>query len=336
MLSIVACHTIKYYTFIPASSLLGQVFNVGVYSFFIISGYLYGKKDVENFKTWYIKRIQKIHVPIIILTIIDIIILTAYFNQALKISTVIIYLMNLQGIQFISYWISKPFFKEITNLGPLWFATIIMLCYLQIPFLQKIREKYIANKSSTWMIKYGVILACAYAVDYIFEVNLLYFLVFDLGYMISACLEKQVENLSGKVRLYLKALIWCVLGVAFQIGRIILHFIIDGTKTYEIYVSLSHFVFGISIVMCIMNLYLCFPGVMGKIANSRVIRYLDKQSYYIYIVHGIYCAGVTNLYERFERYNISIVTLLFIVLVLATAMILDKMTRVVLSIGNNY
>lgn len=154
--------------------------------------------------------------------------------------------------------------------------------------------------------------------------------------MISACLEKQVENLSGKVRPYLKALIWCVLGVAFQIGRIILHFIIDGTKTYEIYVSLSHFVFGISIVMCIMNLYLCFPGVMGKIANSRVIRYLDKQSYYIYIVHGIYCAGVTNLYERFERYNISIVTLLFIVLVLATAMILDKMTRVVLSIGNNY
>lgn len=42
------------------------------------------------------------------------------------------------------------------------------------------------------------------------------------------------------------------------------------------------------------------------------------------------------MYERFERYNISIVTLLFIVLVLATAMILDKMTRVVLSIGNNY
>lgn len=127
--------------------------------------------------------------PIIILTIIDIIILTAYFNQTLKISTVIIYLMNLQGIQFISYWISKPFFKEITNLGSLWFATIIILCYLQIPFLQKIREKYIANKSTTWMIKYGVILACAYAVDYIFEVNLVYFLVFDLGYMISACLE---------------------------------------------------------------------------------------------------------------------------------------------------
>ena len=110
---------------------------------------------MEAGKVAILKRIQKIHVPIIILTIIDIIILTAYLNQALKISTVIIYLMNLQGIQFISYWISKPFFKEITNLGPLWFATVIMLCYLQIPFLQKIREKYIANKSSTWMIKYG-------------------------------------------------------------------------------------------------------------------------------------------------------------------------------------
>ena len=68
----------------------------------------------------------------------------------------------------------------------------------------------------------------------------------------------------------------------------------------------------------------------------QIVGGLDKQSYYIYIVHGIYCAGVTNVFERLGKYNISIVTLLFIILVLVTAMILDKMTRVVLSIGNNY
>lgn len=153
MLSIVLCHTIKYYRFIPASSLLGQIFNIGVYSFFIISGYLYGKKDVKNFKKWYIKRIQKIHVPVIILTIIDVIVLIIYFNQDFKISTIIIYLMNLQGIQFISYEITKPIFEEITNLGPLWFTTIIMMCYLQIPFLQKIREKYHSKQNVNILVR---------------------------------------------------------------------------------------------------------------------------------------------------------------------------------------
>ena len=45
MMLIILCHIIAYYTFVPGSDLLSQVFNVGVQVFLLISGYLYGEKQ---------------------------------------------------------------------------------------------------------------------------------------------------------------------------------------------------------------------------------------------------------------------------------------------------
>jgi len=39
---ILLCHVVKFYTIIPGHMELGQLFNVGVPMFIIISGYLYG------------------------------------------------------------------------------------------------------------------------------------------------------------------------------------------------------------------------------------------------------------------------------------------------------
>lgn len=44
MILIVLCHIIGYYSFIPGHHFLPLVFNVGVHSFLLISGYLYGGK----------------------------------------------------------------------------------------------------------------------------------------------------------------------------------------------------------------------------------------------------------------------------------------------------
>ena len=53
--------------------------------------------------------------------------------------TIIAYLLNLQGLLFLNSDFFDSYIQEISNLGPLWFATIIMLCYFLLPVFQRFR-----------------------------------------------------------------------------------------------------------------------------------------------------------------------------------------------------
>ena len=139
MLMIVLCHLIGYYDFIPGSKFLGQFFNVGVYSFLLISGYLYGLKEKKPFRRRITSRLTRIYLPVVSLVIVDLILLFFLFDETYSVATVTCYLSNLQGLAFISWDLFSQFFVQIDNLSPLWFASIIMLCYCQIPLLHYIR-----------------------------------------------------------------------------------------------------------------------------------------------------------------------------------------------------
>lgn len=51
-------------------SSLGYFFNVGVPLFFIISGYLYGKKEIKEPLNWYFRRFVKICIPMYIFVLL--------------------------------------------------------------------------------------------------------------------------------------------------------------------------------------------------------------------------------------------------------------------------
>lgn len=65
MLSIVTCHFLQAY-----ANNLCWTFNIGVQIFFVLSGYLYGHKDVDNWPRWFINRFIKIFIPVYIYTTI--------------------------------------------------------------------------------------------------------------------------------------------------------------------------------------------------------------------------------------------------------------------------
>lgn len=50
MFMIIICHTVKNYSFIPTSEKLGPIFGLGVEMFLLISGFLYGTKEIANYK----------------------------------------------------------------------------------------------------------------------------------------------------------------------------------------------------------------------------------------------------------------------------------------------
>ena len=130
MLFIVLCHIIQYYTFVPGHGFLGQFFNCGVQLFLFVSGYLYGEKTIQGFRKWYIKRVATVAFPSVLVSVFTIIALLIVGNT-ITINNIIAYCLDLEGLLFINYNL-QTFFQEIRSLGPLWFTTIIMLCYLLV------------------------------------------------------------------------------------------------------------------------------------------------------------------------------------------------------------
>ena len=146
MLGIIVCHTITYYTFIPQHENLGQLFNCGVGIFIFISGLLYGANADKIFDlVFYKKRWVKVCLPVVIWGTFAFLL-----DGCQNFYYWIVLLLNLQGINFI---VENPVFNTaITGTGPMWFVTVIMLCYLLLPLLQKIRSKWSLNKVKVFVL----------------------------------------------------------------------------------------------------------------------------------------------------------------------------------------
>ena len=78
-------------------SSLGYVFNVGVPLFFIISGYLYGKKEIKEPLNWYFRRFVKICIPMYIFVLLVWLYCFIRYEAKFPYS----YILNLQGLSFI-------------------------------------------------------------------------------------------------------------------------------------------------------------------------------------------------------------------------------------------
>lgn len=61
MLAIVLCHFLQAY-----DNKWAWVLNAGVQVFLVLSGYLYGHKEVGNWRKWFISRFVKLYVPLYI------------------------------------------------------------------------------------------------------------------------------------------------------------------------------------------------------------------------------------------------------------------------------
>lgn len=321
MFLIVLCHIIGYYKFIPGSGFLGQIFNVGVYTFFIISGYLYGNKIITNFKVWIKKRWCKIVIPVIIVTFIDILLLSIA-KENISVMSFLYYFFNIQGLTFISENIFRNLNFKIVNLGHLWFTTIIMLCYCFVPLFQKVK-KYL-NKVG---IKYEILMvSILFVLNFIitatFNVTFIYFIVFYFGYIMSS-LELEKNNISNK-----KYVFFTFLMMIIQLIRLATKAHFDQTTFYIAIVGISHFILGLWIFITMFKLRDFSTQKVEYIANLKLVKWLDRNSYNIYLTHGMFCMGETlNVFCKFD--NIFVSSLLFCILTIGMVYILAKFLNII-------
>lgn len=310
MVMIVLCHIIGYYTFIPGHRQLPQILNVGVYTFLGISGFLYGGKTLSHWGHWMKQRAIKILLPALMLSAVALVI--GYLGgERYDAVSALVNLFQLQGLSFLLPGIGQ-YFKGHSMLGPLWFLTVIMLCYCLTPVLQKLREAVRGRYALAWLIVAGV--GC-FVLCLTTQICLFYFLTFALGYFLGMECP----------RMGTKPMVLLTLGmIPAQILRMLLRATADGTPLYQTYTYLSHMILGLWILCFFLWCGERFPAGVAALANARAVTAFDGLSLYVYMVHGVFCTGHLSPYGAVE--HLLPATILFVLLTFACAWLLHKAT----------
>ena len=323
-LLIVLCHIIKYYTFIPGSAHFNQFLDVGVQVFLLISGYLYGGKIIKDYNAWFYGRAKRIWLPEIIVVIFDVTIM-ALMNIKTDSITFIIYLFNLQGILFLNWRFFSRVIKEITNCGPLWFTTIIMICYLIVPLLQNIYTRFTCGKKHP-AFRCTMALSGLYVITILLSaagvVDLSCILMFIVGYSFGSLgFNKAYTGIKTSVLISLTM-------IFLQVIRVVLRIKISDFPYYATYTIISHAALGIWIFYIVFMIERKFPIFIRKLAENKVVKRLDSVSYYTYLVHGLFCMGTAfNVYIIIG--NLWLSTVLFALMTIVSSFALNKLTDVI-------
>lgn len=260
---------------------LGQAFNVGVFCFLFISGYLYSNKKIENSRKWCIKRLKKILLPMyifmIILSIVNIV--RKDFNVFITLG----YLFNLQ--YYTGY---------VTGGGHLWFLTIIMICYLLLPLVKKIDKKNNINWILISTLLFAILLA---NVSYKMSFTFMYIFSFLSGYKF--CHIEDQKNINT-----IKSMLMIFLAITI---RLLSKRLLDGTMIYDIIIfSLTH-------LLLALGIYCLVKSIINKVQlkSNKLINHIDGLSMYIYISHNIF---ISKPLEMLKLTNIYILNLLLALL----------------------
>ena len=321
MVLIILCHYCDYF---EGVEFLSQLFNVGVPIFFIISGFLYGQKQINNIKKWYIKQFAKIVIPLYTYYLISALVLLVVgkLGEVNMLDSIKV-LLNLQGLVG----------GKIGNVqsGHLWFITFILICYLITPALQLLRDRINLKRLS---ILCGVLSIIWMAI--ILNINDFYFITWIPGvlcYIFAYFLSASWQRNHNKLRIWI--------GISLpMIALIALRFFAKQTLTGDanimnllyrrVIVPYSQCALGTWIFFTIYYVCLHYNTITEK--ASSVLSVFDKYSYYIYIVHYMFVEGVFSLTLFTD--NILLISFLFIVLTGLYSFVLKWLSAFVLNAFN--
>lgn len=279
---IVLCHIFQYY-----NNKLAWWLNVGVQIFLIISGYLYGLKTVSNIIEFYKKQILKVVIPFWSYLCVVTIFFVIYQNSQVSPKTIIL-----------AFTGAKPF----VGLEHLWFVPYIVVCYLLIPILQELRDRWslfsIRKMLIYLIVLMGIIELLGIAYSFYFVPSRIN--CFIIGYFLPSIIEKLKER---KKELNL---IIVVTAFILSIIRIVINTMIDASgvmqSLFGIIGEYSHVILGLAI-------FVILKTILSNSKQSVFTRLSDKYSYYVYITHHLFILSEFSLFYFFTSKYISIVVI---------------------------
>lgn len=287
MICIVTCHVLQFY-----ENRFAWILNLGVQIFLVMSGFLYGHKQITNWKSWACHRILKVYFPFIVFVIIMLPLYEHFTLIEVNIKNFVVYLLNLQGL-----------LGGISGMGHLWFITAIMICYCITPILQHLKQY--SNHMLLLLMALGVAQFCWICYDLN---KFQWILLYSIGYFYA--------NAQNKFKFIFH--IALLLSIIFLLFRIDWQIVCDYSSPINIFLH------------SILGLILCLDGIVLlkslPIRKVRCIEQLDKDSYFIYLTHHVFALGAFSLLS-ISSYNFLNVCL-FIIVALLSARILYRICSI--------
>jgi len=308
MLSIVACHIFQ-------AQNMGIAFwlNVGVQVFLFMSGFLYGRKKIDDTWEWIKRQFSKILLPYYIYFIIILIIYIVFASSNLNIKNVVSLLLCFQLS-------SIP-----TGLNHFWFIPVILICYSITPFLQKILKEKDFFSINKVIFLFGIMFYIE-ALDFFTSIDdrIRNIICYIMGYLIA--------HLSLKNKKEMKNLSICIVFFAIIINFIKIFLIpteYDGiliSKVIEIILMNSHILLGTAIFIILYKVLDTIEKYI-KPAIVKIINIVDKHCFYIYITHHVFILGPLAIINLTNNLSLNIVIIICCIAISSYA--LGKLTDLV-------
>ena len=300
MLFIIACHFCAHL----GNNILSEVFQVGVFIFFFISGFLYGDKKIDDYKKWFLNRVKRIFIPLYLYILLNICLNRGILNY----KTFIFQLFNLQGLFMI--------FQKMSLVNGPWFFTVIMICYILLIFIKKGEDKL--DKYSTSIILISLIILFIFFK--FININISGLVLFLLGYLSKKRKLINVDKINTLV-------IYSIVFIACYFVRLFLHSKINDTFAYD------------QIIVPLLNMSITFTSmaIWNYMVNNilwlrSIIKFkgfilVDKVSIYVYLIHGNFINDRFILENNLGTVLISFV--LIVVLSIAASFILFNIGKLI-------
>lgn len=298
---IVTCHFMQ-----QLNNELAWWVNVGVQIFFAMSGYLYGKKTIEEPFKWIKQRFFRILLDYYIYIVMIVLFYFIFAKDLLKINEVAVNLFCVQG-----------FVKAMPNITHLWFIPYILICYIITPMLQSIYN-YLKKKSDFifWLIILTITgLVQIYQIYGLMNITVAWLACYVFGYFIAQKYSKEHKQLT-KVALFLISI--CIISNGAQIY---FEYIkkLELSTIIILFYQYSHMILGLTLFIV---MYKIFSKLKENKILEKVLNFSDTYSYDIYIVHQIYILNTFSLIALTNSFKIN---LLIIVIAISLNAILLRM-----------
>lgn len=284
-LLILACHYCAECSF-SAVALLGQVFNIGVHLFFLLSGFLTGYNGIpQPYTAWYQKRAKRIYLPFwLFLTVLA----GVYLAKGMRL--------------FTADWLFLWLGAQGSNVGvwgaeQTWFLSALLLCYLLSPAILSANRKRIHLNNQKITILSGL-LVCAMPLIYAAaEPEWVYTLLTPISLYTMACVYGVAYRENGgypRSRAYLPV---CCLVVAGAFGtRFIARALIDGSLWYaRVIVPYTHMIAAAAI-------WLIFETLFAQRRVSKVAKCVNDLSFEIYLWHYMFVVGPVSIFSLLNNW----------------------------------
>lgn len=284
MALIISCHVLQYYKIE-----LCYYLNVGVQIFFIVSGWLYGRREINAPVRYIKKNFSKILLPYYLFLFLAILLYAFYCPQELDV---------------ISVGLSAFCAGTLPGLGHLWFVGYILFCYLLAPYLCWIRNS-IADGTPILKVTsiYAMLFLLSQVLGFAFRS---YFTPPFIGCFLIGFFVSDLHRRYGEKVIKVVMLVSMLLTLATLLPEVYLKYIAcrEFTGIYDYafneYCHYGHMFLGSVLFFLLMIL------LDKRIRYDTMLQWTDNHSYEVYLVHQLFILSPLTLMEITSHSYINI------------------------------